>query len=365
MNKLEFVDEIEKAGIKDSIVQIMCQSEFPFVIWGAGSLSHSVKKYMDHYGIKVSCYWVDGDCELREREGIPVYSLLEIQKKFSKFNVVFGHAKYELKKGIAERCKNIQGVFCIPNVCYGQYQKMEKVFFENHAERYYENFNLFNDCTSKKCMIAYLKCKLSENVDYIIEVHNGSMNYFENPVYTVGKNEVYVDIGAYTGDSLDLFLRTTGNNYKRIYAYEPESKSYDLLKEYVGKKKLKNIVLEQKGTWNKKERLFFNDTEESSGIGSLLSDNMTCLIDVDALDNMLLDEDVTLVKINFLAGVRETVEGMKKLMVRSKPKLVITVGFDEYALLSIPLLIKEINPAYKLYLRFADAMPARLLLFAV
>ena len=52
-------------------------------------------------------------------------------------------------------------------------------------------------------------------------------------------------------------------------------------------------------------------------------------------------------------------------MVQSKPKLAVTVGFDEYALLSIPMLIKAINPTYKIYLRFADAMPARLLLLAV
>ena len=88
-------------------------------------------------------------------------------------------------------------------------------------------------------------------------------------------------------------------------------------------------------------------------------------IAVDTLDNMLKGETVTLVKINFLVGVKETIEGMKKIMVQSKPKLVVTVGFDEYALLLIPALIKTINPAYKIYLRFADAMPARLLLFAV
>lgn len=365
MNKIEFAEEIEQVEISDSIIQAMKQSEFPFVIWGIGSLSHSIKKYMDICGIKISCYWVDGECMLEDRDGIPILSLLELESKFDKFNVVFGHSKYELKREIKKRCKNIQNVFCIPNVCYGQYQKMEKSFFENNIDQYYKNFCLLNDSTSETCMIAYLKCKLSENVDYIIDIHKESISYFENPVFTVGKNEVYVDIGAYTGDSLDLFLRATGNSYKKVYAYEPEKRSFSLLKKYVEKKKLRNVVLEQKGTWNKKDKLYFDDTEESSSVGASLLNDKTLMIEVDTLDDMLKGEEVTLVKINFWAGVKETIEGMKKLMVQRKPKLVMTVGFDEYALLSIPLLIKEINPAYKLYLRFADAMPARLLLFAV
>lgn len=89
------------------------------------------------------------------------------------------------------------------------------------------------------------------------------------------------------------------------------------------------------------------------------------VIEVDTLDSMLRGENVTLVKINFLEGVKETLEGMAGIMRICKPRIVVTVGFDEYALLSIPAVIKEINPSYRLYLRFAAAMPARLLLFAI
>lgn len=364
MNENDFNKLIKNTAIDIPVEHQIKESKYPFVIWGTGSLSYSIKKYMDRLNVTVSCYWVDGNSELKEKDGIPVLSLMEIQQIYDKFNVVFGHSKYELKNNLKEKCENIQNIFCIPNVCYNLYQRLEVAFFEHNSQRYYENFCLLEDGVSKKCMIAYLRCKISENVDYIIDVFDKEINYFNNPCFPLQKDEVYVDVGAYTGDSLELFLQETGDNYKKIFAYEPEEENFIALKKYVEKHKLKNVVIQKVGTWNKKEKLHFDLDEESSSISSQESKNQTLEIEVDALDSLLKDEEVTIIKINFLTGVKETIEGMSRIMIQYKPRLVITVGFDEYALLTIPMLIKEINPAYKLQLRFAAAMPARLLLFA-
>lgn len=365
MDEKRFCTLAEEIEIGNPVEEQLKNSRFPLVIWGIGSLSYSVKKYMDILQVTVSCYWVDGDCEVKEKDGVPVLPLVEIQSRFGKFNVVFGHSRYELKKGLMERCENIQNIFCIPNVCYNRYERMPKTFFENNAKKYYENFELLEDEKSKDCMTAYLRCKMSENVDYIIDVFDGTINYFKNPVFALREDEVYVDVGAYTGDSLELFLKETDSHYKKIYAYEPEEKNFLLLKKYVEAQGLKNVVCEQTGTWNRKEKLLFALDEESSGISQTALQNRSVEIEVNALDSLLGEEEVTLIKINFLSGVKETIEGMRRIMRQHKPKMVITVGFDESALLSIPVLIKDINPDYKLYLRFAAAMPARLLLFAV
>lgn len=364
MDEKRFCALAEEITNVSPVAEQLKSSRLPLVIWGIGSMSYSVKKYMDILKVAVNCYWVDGDCKIKDKGGIPVLSLTEIENRFDKFNVVFGHYKYELKKSLQKRCKNIQHIFCIPNVCYNRYDRMPKSFFEHNAKRYYENYCLLEDEKSKECMTAYLRCKMSENIDDIIDVFEEELNYFNNPVFTLRGDEVYVDVGAYTGDSLELFLKETNQQYKKIYAYEPEKANFLLLKNYVEEQNLKNVVCEQIGTYNRKETLLFALDEESSGITSG-GETHSVKIEVNALDSLLEDEEVTLVKINFLAGVKETIEGMRRIMVQCKPKLVVTVGFDEYALLSIPALIKEINPDYRLFLRFAAAMPARLLLFAI
>ena len=54
----------------------------------------------------------------------------------------------------------------------------------------------------------------------------------------------------------------------------------------------------------------------------------------------------------------------EKILKEKKPKIMIMVGFDEWSLIKLPRLIKLINKEYKLSLRYASAMPARLILFA-
>ena len=365
MNYIAFNDLIRNTPFQVSIEEQIKESMLPFVIWGIGSLSYSIKKYMDYLGIKINCYWVDGECKLKEKEGIPILSLAEIKAKYEKINVIFGHSKYELKKELKEKCGNIQNVFCVPNVCYNRFTKIDLKFFEKNSERYFHSFSLLDDKVSQKCMIAYLQCKLSENVDYIIDIFDGELNYFRNPCFFLGKEEVYVDVGAYTGDTIELFLKETGYKYKKIFAFEPEEENFTVLKKYVEEKGLENVIVQKVAIWNKKEKLSFDLDKESSGISSDNDKKQALEIEANTLDSLLENEQVTLVKINFLTGVNESLEGMRKIMNLYKPRLAITVGFDEYALLTIPEVIKQINPAYKLYLRFAAAMPARLLLFAV
>lgn len=82
------------------------------------------------------------------------------------------------------------------------------------------------------------------------------------------------------------------------------------------------------------------------------------------LDDLLKNKKVSIIKINFLTGVCETLEGASGILKEQMPKLMIMAGFDEWGLIQIPQMIKAINSHYKIAIRYAAAMPARLILFA-
>lgn len=189
------------------------------------------------------------------------------------------------------------------------------------------------------------------------------ISYFDNPFFSVGQHEYYADIGAYNGDTIQEFLKCTRGWYSRIYAVEPEAENFNCLQAFVRNKALEHISLFQCGCWNEDMELSFGVDAERSSI-SVTSQSQDKKIKVFPLDSLLADCQVTLVKINYLHGMSETIEGMKGILKTQAPRLAITVGFDNWSLIRIPHIIKEINPDYNLHLGFLAPMPARLVLFA-
>lgn len=367
----QFVDEVIAAKNFDVPVQEKIkQSNFPIVVWGAGSLSFSLKDFLDIHGIRIECYRADGISETTFRDGIPILPREEVFKRFEKFNVIFGHSKYELKKYLRENFPAIQEIFCITNLSYNRFQGMSPEFFKKHSEEYFNVGKMFEDEISRQCFPAWLKTDISGDADYIIEIPEKyrSVGYFDEGTTDPGDDEIYIDVGAYTGDSIEMFLKAVNGNYKKIYAFEPDSMNFPKLRRYVEENNLSNIILKREGLWN--EETYLHLTDSGDQLSSVVSEENLKTgrgggeIKVNSLDNVLNGEKATLIKINMLFGAKEIIEGMKNTLQKHKPKIVMTIGFDEHMLLDILPLIKKFNRSYKLHMRFASAMSERAILIA-
>ncbi len=352
---------VPKCECKNVLID-MKESNLPLIIWGGGSMAYSVRKLLRSEGIKIDACWIDNCKENEYIDGIPVFNLESISEKYDVFNVICGHSRYELVDEIKKRNKNIDRFFCLVNVCYGQWKGIEYDFVLQHAKEYADTMNLLDDSLSRECALAYLNCKLSEDYAYLVPCCREVATYFNNPFYNISDNEDYVDVGAYNGDTLKMFLGSV-RQYKHIYAFEPEEQSYQELCDYINCNGVTDAFTYQCGCWNEDTELYFADNQESSCVISDANMGGTRLT-VRRLDTLLSGARVTLIKINFMNGVVETLEGAGRILAEQKPKLAITVGFDEWGLIKIPQTIKQINPEYRLYLRYAAAMPARLILFA-
>ena len=87
---------------------------------------------------------------------------------------------------------------------------------------------------------------------------------------------------------------------------------------------------------------------------------------VEPLDTLFDYYDkVTILKINYFEGVREAVQGAEKILKNYEPKVAISVGYDCRNIRYIPLLIKQINPNYKLYIRYNRGMASALTLYGI
>ncbi|MBQ7155842.1 MAG: FkbM family methyltransferase [Synergistaceae bacterium] len=190
----------------------------------------------------------------------------------------------------------------------------------------------------------------------------GGRKYFVNPFFTVGGQEVYLDVGAYDGDTVREFLNASNGKYRKILALEPAKGNFEALKKYVEDSKLPNIEIFRNGCGDKNgvAHLASGLFKESFSVGDSASGDA---IEIKRIDDQFAAEEITLIKISLLAGVVETLRGAEKTLQQKHPNLVITVGFNARGIIDIPKTIKELNPNIKLSLRYAYHMPARLILY--
>ncbi|WP_022759225.1 hypothetical protein [Butyrivibrio fibrisolvens] len=352
---------INKLQLRDDgapLIEVLKNDKLPVVLWGNGSLSYSVKKYLEENGINIDAVWIN---KRNPEDDIPdnCMDYGQLVKKFDYFNVVCGHSRYDLAESTQNSYAGIHRIYCFTNICYGQWNCISKRFIMEHIQEYEYTFELLEDDYSRLCMSAYLNCRNNENFEFIIPFSYEAASYFSNPFFQINDHEVYLDVGAYNGDSIREFVKSVNGRYQKIYALEPEVNSFSELSGYIKKCGLKNVEAYNNGCWNEDTTLSFQLNAESS---SVCNDGIS--IKVKRIDEQFNHYGISLIKINFLHGVLETIEGAEGILKELKPNMVVTVGFDEWGLITIPKTIKRINPDYKLSLRYASPMPARLLLFA-
>jgi len=178
--------------------------------------------------------------------------------------------------------------------------------------------------------------------------------YFNNDVITLAPGEVYVDVGAYDGDTVDTFIKAClrfGVRYRRIHAFEPDPNCYQALLKNTAD--YENVLCYQTGVWSHTQVLRFT----SSGIAmhdqaGTIDRTGDIEINVVSLDDFLKDEAVTFIKMDPGGNViPEAIQGAATIIARHKPKLALGAYHGLESMFEIPILVHQICPAYRLYLR--------------
>jgi len=192
--------------------------------------------------------------------------------------------------------------------------------------------------------------------------------YFNNDVFPLSQNEVFVDVGAYDGDSVSCFVQACNNRkvgYKHIYAFEPDPGNHQALIRNTAD--IKDISFHQLGVWSEPTVLRFESSEKSfSTTASGIAESGDIEIHVVSLDDFLGGNEVTLIKMDPPGDViSKALDGARKTITRYRPKLVLNAYNTLEDIFEVPLLVNRLWPEYKLYLRHVSWTISETDLFAV
>jgi FkbM family methyltransferase len=196
--------------------------------------------------------------------------------------------------------------------------------------------------------------------------------YFPKDIISLSKSEVFVDCGAFSGDTVFEFIRKTRGKFKAIYAFEPSAKHYRLLRKNTGKLKrfVRNITLYNEGVWSKSGQLSFSEQEINSGASHVLAEASTSEADgerirVNSLDVVFKETIPTFIKMDIEGSELEALKGAKEILTKYKPKLAICLYHKSSDFVEIPLFLKETVPDYKLHIRHHSCGYLDTVLYAV
>ena len=219
------------------------------------------------------------------------------------------------------------------------------------------------DDRSRQVLDAVLNYRMSADPEFLAPAldkgrhHQGL--YHPVGLFECDEHEVYVDAGAFDGDSLTWFKERVANRYDRIIAFEPDPKTYArLTKNFIGDNRIQAV---NAGLHRKKALLRFRD---DASRGAIFTEDGEISMNVVALDELLGGERATFIKMNIEGAEIDALWGAQNTIRLWLPKLAISVYHRPTDLWRIPQLVRELSDKYDLFLRQHDGGVIETVLYA-
>lgn len=232
---------------------------------------------------------------------------------------------------------------------YEEIEWKEQALFE-HLEDFVWVYRRLADYRSKKTLYAILNnwycydfATTTETNEYLFD------DYFDLDLVRCTKGEVFVDLGAYVGDTVLSYIENYGEDcYKRIYCYEITPAIFEILQGNLAGYRDIELRLRGIGEAAGHMALASNDASPSANV---LATNAGGEIAVTTLDADI-DEPITLIKADVEGYEQKALLGARNHILNDHPKLLISVYHNNEDLWRIPQIIHDISSDYTFYLRY-------------
>lgn len=205
-------------------------------------------------------------------------------------------------------------------------------------------------------LIAYLGCVRYRQTYDPLDLAVPDHEHYLHPKTLPNSNDVYIDGGAWHGDTLLELKHLYGNNIQ-IHCFEPDSSNFEKLTHSISKKGLQNVKTEKLALWDKEQVLEFLCSDEAvHTMQSRVSDDPIATersIKVQAidLDSYCNKKNIipTFIKLDVEGAELQVIQGAKKVLQQHQPKLALSAYHEPNHIWQIFSAVKQVNPNYQFY----------------
>lgn len=324
----------------------------PLVLYGMGDGADKVISVLDRLGIRFDGVMAsDPFVRGQSFHGFRVKRLADFEEEFGDFTVALCFATQLPEVISSVKALAARHTLLVPNVPVFGDVIFDGDFINKYADEITAAREIFADDFSRLVYDTALRFYHCGDITLLDGITTAKDEAFRS-ILRLGGSEVYVDLGAYDGDTVDEFLSYCGGEYDKIIAFEPNAKNFKKLKAHC--EGMERVELLPLGVWSRDCELVFNN---KAGRCSAVSDKGV-KTRVTALDNVRSAAGATYIKADVEGADAEALSGMSEILRSRKPKLCFSAYHRFEDLFRLPLLIKSLNPQYKIYLRHHPYIPA-------
>ena len=242
-------------------------------------------------------------------------------------------------------------------------------------------YDTVEDYRSREVIYGLIRFWLDLDFSYKNSIKENNFNdYFDLDILKnkIDENEVFVDCGAYIGDTARSYLKNF-RNFRKMYLYDVVPANLRKAKEELSG--YEKIIYRNVGVGSPEQagmKISVNDTETSTfsfGENGIIHDpdsegaeTADTKVEIVTIDNDI-KEKISFLKMDIEGAETDALKGAQEHIVNDHPKLTICAYHHYEHLWEIPALIRAMDSEYRLYLRYYGAtngiMASEYVVFAV
>lgn len=336
--KMAFADFFKN---EDDMWTRLADDDKPILLYGTGNGADKVLDEFNRLGISAAGVFVsDGFARGQSFRGYAVTDYSSACESFGDFTVVqaFGSGRREVIEN-TQRLSLKHTYYAADVPVYGD-NIFNRAFVNDNIDKIEETYSLLADEKSRLIYENLIKYKFTGLRRYLTACECEKDDVFSLLSLTDG--EIYLDLGAYTGDTAAEFIsRCPG--YSSIIACEPDIKTFKKLERNLSGTRGVRLV-------NACAAGFDGEILFNSGSGRGSSAGGGTPVKAMRVDTIVGNENVTYLKADVEGAELDMLRGMKNTILNSMPKLRIAAYHRSEDVFTVPLAVNKISDGYKIYI---------------
>lgn len=330
--------------------------DFTPIVWGCGNTSMLYQNAFEREKIEPFAY-ADNNTE-KQKSGFMGKRVLcandlialSKDKSIKPVMVLINSSNPGVVKALEEQLDNIS----LKHITVDKY-----LFFKN-SDKILKAYDLLSDDTSKFVYETVILGRLNnENIDPKLICDN---QYFALPEFSIrSSDEIFVDFGAFVGDSAERYIWERMGVFKKIYAFETDERNFNAMCCRVDRLKREwaigddKIELVKAGIGRETRNASFTTREsDNSSLGASLTKcdtNFDSTVKIYSVDDYFKNKNISFLKADIESYEYDMLLGAENTIKKCKPKIAVCIYHNASDMYSIPLLISSFNPEYKFAVR--------------